>query len=129
MWRGISNDDTDEIEESSSVISSVGVVSTVTNPSLNNSGKSWNVPAENGLSQKSSKQPGGGCAGLSNQVDEVEEQGSTVKLLALDMLESLSESYLKSRAGGSKRESSDETVLSPSGVEESVIRSDGCSMR
>ena len=68
MWRGISNDDTDEIEESSSVISSVGVVSTVTNPSLNNSGKSWNVPAENGLSQKSSKQPGGGCAGLSNKL-------------------------------------------------------------
>ena len=51
-----------------------------------------------------------------------------MKLLALDKLESLLESYLKSRAGGSKRESSDETVLSPSGVEESVIRSDGCSM-
>jgi hypothetical protein len=48
----------DEMEESSS---RCGIVSsTVTTPSLNNSGKSWNVLGEKGTSQKSITDPGGG---------------------------------------------------------------------
>lgn len=109
------------MDESSSVVSSVGVVSTVTIPSVNNVGKSWKVFAENGVSHKSRRDPGGGGFKFSNHIDEVDEHVLSESWLSVDMEESLSDSCVVIKSGGSKSELSVEITLMPSGDEVSVI--------
>jgi hypothetical protein len=121
----ISNDAVDEMDESSSVISSVLAVAIVTFPSGKNSEPSWKSFGANGLSQQSSNDPGGGGSSFSNHIESVDDVLWIEELLEtveeLSSFESDEEVCLSS--GTSKRESSADVTLSLSGAVASVIKS------
>ena len=115
----MSRDATDEIDDSSSESGSVGaVLSTVISPSLNSSGKSWNVLGENLVSHKSMIEPGGGGPRVSNLSDVLLVLDVVVdeKLLLTEESSEVSESILWLSGGMSKRESVEDTILFSSGL-------------
>ena len=127
-----STDPTEDIDESSSVVSAVcTVLSIVTLRSINSSGKSWTVLGENGLSQKSMSDPGGGGPKVVKrpvallEVDETDEESVLVTDESLDE----SERFRRLNSGMFRSESVDEIVLSSSGAVGSVIKADCCSYR
>jgi hypothetical protein len=124
----------DEIEESSSDIGAMVVVSaTVTIPSsTNRPGKSWKVRGENVVSQSAISNPGGGGPRVVKLLVDVSELDSSEKLsLLTDESSDVDVKELeRCRIGGrSKRVSEEDASLTSSGAETSVVNVVDCCCR